>query len=238
MYRPSRIIAAGVICLGCISLSGCQIPSPLADIGRADVEKSAPLVVTEADQVRTVTVFETRNSQTVDTLSAFASDSPGQESRIEQFRRRFKKQPDETNALLLGAALTMTAENNLDLDEAVGLLKSVSVAHQDFGLAVMMLRLTDRQRELFNAARATRVGSNSSATGTRKALPETNAERARLLAEIRQRETEIAEREQMIASTEGENLRLRQALARAEQKLKELAQIENDLADVKRVTQP
>jgi len=205
-----------------------ETPPPVT----TDIETSA-----ERIEVQTITVVEERPSVALQEILSFTSRPSAQAKAIGRYRQAFLDSPSEANGLRLGLALAVYGADENTLNEATGLLARVPRDNPDYALARLVMDQSKKQLSLLNVESAPRT------VETRKSSdnPASNAAASALIQReqnLRQREIELLERERTIADTRGENFRLRQRLAQAEQKLRELAQIEVDLARTGGKAQP
>lgn len=254
MYRASRALAAGIAAVG---LSACQLPvNPQT---QSDERNAAPVQVTEpaaeieskdavpvtADtdsasqsiEVQTVTIVEERPSAALKEILQFTTSPATQAQAIARYRQAFLDSPTEAHGLQLGLALAVSAADENTINESTGLLSRVSRDNPDYALARLMMDQSQKQLSLLNVESAPGTADVPKSSDNDAVSPQTSALMQRE-QNLRQREIELLERERAVADTRGENFRLRQRLAQAEQKLRELAQIEVDLARTSEKTQP
>lgn len=254
MYRASRALAAGIAAVG---LSACQLPinpqTQAVDDSPAPVAVNQPATIIETEttqpvatdvetsaeriEVQTITVVEERPSVALQEMLNFTTIPKDQAKAIERYRQAFLESPSIANGLQLGLALALYGADENTLSEATSLLARVPRDNPDYALARLVMEQTDKQLSLLNVESTpgpveTRKSSDTPASaGVTSALIQREQN-------LRQREIELLARERAMADTRGENFRLRQRLAQAEQKLRELAQIEDDLARTSDKTQP
>ncbi len=255
MCRASRALAASIAAFG---LSACQVleipeptvetaeTAPMATVSANPAEPEAVPVSMSVDnptapadvEVKTITLIEVeeRPSPVLQELAKFTARPESQSRFIKRYRENYLAAPNQNNALKLGIALAVSGADENALNEALGLLTRVDSSHVDHSLAVLVMDQTRKQLSLLNAAPASTASVEPVSSPT--PVDDDSAALSEREQALRQREIELLERERNVASARGENFRLRQQLAQAQQKLRELAQIEDDLARTSPPTLP
>lgn len=259
MCRASRALAASIAAFG---LSACQLPiAPERTVEQAETAPVAVVVPSTSNtetttvpvsmtideggdnvDVKTITLIEVeeRPSLVLQELAKFTRSPKSQSRFIKGYRENYLAQPNQINALKLGLALAVSGTDDNALNEALGLLKRVDASHPDHALAVLVTDQTRKQLSLLNtqAKSPTTTAPTDEPTPVAASAPTSDVALNAREQALHQREIELLERERSIAGQRGENFRLRQQLAQAEQKLRELAQIEDDLARTTSSPQP
>jgi len=159
MYRAPRAFAAVLAGFG---LTACQLTPPsiqgtvepepqvAAPPAAVIVEQQTPIVVTPAPQVNTVTVIEREDSRGLIELSEFIAQPKLQRARLLSLRNDYKVNKSPTNALRLGAALSVVGTTDKPLSEAIRLLQQVPAGHEEFALATLMLDQAQKRISIVN----------------------------------------------------------------------------------------
>jgi len=215
MFRHGRY-GAIVTCFSSLILVGCQA------IGQPEPPppppKPAPAPIVVEAEPKTITVVRTEVSPTLTELSLFSQASvDDRKSLLKQLRLDHTNLATAENALRYGGALVLIARGAKTLRRAEKLLKRAT-EDDETGLAEILLDQTRKRLELLAESRQKQSQMED--------------------AKISETNTQVAEQNETINQLRLDNLQLRSALNEAEAKIRELAQIEAELAKPKRKTSP